>query len=120
MLVGKTSLSLACRLSEDFHFRPLDCFGAPGAPVSFSCTGLDSARNPIQSNPNRALADIEVVIQYEAIRQDTSVVGGSSVLIVCDLLQRIGRAARGWNRKARAYICINDSYWIPRNTTSNT
>src|SRR5579871_5925219 len=55
MLVGKTSLSLACRLSEDFHFRPLDCFGAPGAPVSFSCTGLDSAQNPIQSNPNRAL-----------------------------------------------------------------
>src|SRR5579871_772445 len=64
--------------------------------------------------------DVEVVIQYEVIKQDTSVVGGSSVLIVCDLLQRIGRAARGRNRKARAYICINDSYWIPRNVTPNT
>src|SRR5579871_4865174 len=64
--------------------------------------------------------DVEVIVQYEVIKQDTSVVGGSSVLIVCDLLQRIGRAARGRNRKARAYICINDSYWIPRNTTSNT
>src|SRR5579871_2734249 len=64
--------------------------------------------------------DIEVVIQYEAIRQDTSVVGGSSVLIVCDLLQRIGRAARARRKKARAYICINDRYWIPQNSQNDT
>jgi len=64
--------------------------------------------------------DIEVVVQYQAIQLDKKVVGCSSILIVCDLIQRAGLAARGQNQKARAYICIDDRYWISPNDTSST